>query len=186
MCWSATAEDYERAPTVCLPAVCSAGGWCRWGWLLSAPSGARSTWPPHPDGSYCSTEAASCRAHGFTQSEVGHLDCNRFWIKFLTCSNPTQASQLGQSRPEGWVFPQPLTCTPDWSNVSIAFNFLTAEFNALHLWTATYCILGTYRFIFKPQEVAEVEISIAKCDSGVTFLEIVPGCPDQTPHLYYR
>lgn len=36
----------------------------------------------------------------------------------------------------------------------------------------------TYSFIFKPQEVAEVEISITQCDSGVTLLEIAPCCAD--------
>ncbi len=43
----------------------------------------------------------------------------------------------------------------------------------------------TYCVIFKPEEVAEVEVSIAQCDSGVTFLEIAPRCADQAPHLQY-
>lgn len=45
---------------------------------------------------------------------------------------------------------------------------------------------ATYRFILKPEEVAEVEISIAQCYRGVTLLEIAPRCADQVPHLQYR
>lgn len=46
-------------------------------------------------------------------------------------------------------------------------------------------MLVTYRFIFKPEEVAEVEVSITQCDSGVTLLEIVSCCADQAPHLQH-
>lgn len=45
---------------------------------------------------------------------------------------------------------------------------------------------ATYRFILKPEEVAEVEISIAQCYRGVTLLEIAPRCADQVPHLQHR
>lgn len=44
----------------------------------------------------------------------------------------------------------------------------------------------TYGFIFKPEEVAEVEISITQRYSGVTFLEIVPCRADQVPHLQHQ
>lgn len=44
----------------------------------------------------------------------------------------------------------------------------------------------TYRFIFKPEEVAEEEISISQRHSGVAFLEIVACCADQVPHLKDR
>lgn len=43
----------------------------------------------------------------------------------------------------------------------------------------------THRFIFKPEEVAEVEISVAQCDGGVALLEIAPRCAHQVPHLQY-
>lgn len=41
----------------------------------------------------------------------------------------------------------------------------------------------TYVFVFKPQEVAEIEISVTQCDSGVTLPQILPRCSDQAPHL---
>lgn len=41
----------------------------------------------------------------------------------------------------------------------------------------------TYRFILKPQEVAEVEISISQCHSGIAFLQIMPCCCHKTPQL---
>lgn len=44
----------------------------------------------------------------------------------------------------------------------------------------------TYSFIFKPEEVAEEEISISQCYSGITFLEIVACRVDQVPHLQNR
>lgn len=43
-----------------------------------------------------------------------------------------------------------------------------------------------YHFIFKPEEVAEVEVSITQCDSGVTFPKEIPRCADQAPHLQER
>lgn len=47
-------------------------------------------------------------------------------------------------------------------------------------------MVATYCFIFKPEEVAKVEISITQRYSGVTFLEIVARCADQVPHLQHR
>lgn len=43
----------------------------------------------------------------------------------------------------------------------------------------------TYCFIFKPEEVTEVEVSIPQRDRGVTLAEKEPCCADQVPHLQY-
>lgn len=46
--------------------------------------------------------------------------------------------------------------------------------------------LVTYCFILKPEEVAEIEISITECDGGITLLQIAAGCPDQGPYLQFK
>lgn len=43
-----------------------------------------------------------------------------------------------------------------------------------------------YHFIFKPEEVAEVEVSIAQCDRGVTFTEKATCRADKAPDLQDR
>lgn len=43
----------------------------------------------------------------------------------------------------------------------------------------------TYGFVFKPEEVTEVEVSITQSDGGITLLKIAPCCSDQAPHLQY-